>query len=221
MAKKKTTKKSVIRKTVKKRTSNKKVVRKRKPKKEIIPPKTLHEKKLLILKRVPIMPCSVISSDKQGIRFAHTQAENVFNRYREECQKEKLVIRLVQLKMSNHTYEEYRGQEWVKVSCSRAECVFEIKDTESGESEIFCGSGLGDNYVWSDNSAQTVAMKQGLLMYFFSAWPQPTTFIEIVKDSLGKLDKGQFAKTIIQMLPEHREDVRKAMSEFFANFSNK
>jgi len=92
---------------------------------------------------------------------------------------------------------------WVrntKTRC-RAECKFRIVDVATGQEEIFCGAGLGDNDVWSDTSAITVAFKEALLLYFFTAWPQPVDFNEVIRKELEGLKGEEQIAAIQSILP--------------------
>jgi len=197
--------KKKAKKKIKKKTSRKKTPRKRLDPLNQLNTATpeLHRKKLEIMAVVPIMPCSAITKDRFGLMFAHTQASKVFYRYSEECRLRKLVISMVDCQISEAAYDTPNG----KVSCSRAVCKFRIIDVESGESEFFYGSGLGDNLVWSDNSAQTIAFKQALLMYFFTAWPQPTDYTEVIRKELESLEGEEFIKAMGSILPAKQLDV--------------
>ena len=212
----------------KKKKANKKKVGKkanRKPAKPKAPkPKGLYAKKLTIMRRVPIMPCSIIGKDRVGRMFAHTQAEKVFARYSKLCQEFSLVISMVAVEMSNGPQTVYIDPEGTttKRECSRAVCKFRIVDTESGQEDYFWGAALGDNAVWSDNSAQTIAFKQALLQYFFTAWPQPTDFVEVVREQLSKLKGENFIKVIQQIMPIKAHEIlteTKALEELRAFFT--
>lgn len=218
MAKKKKTPKKAVKKTAKKKTPKKKA------KKGKLRPVGLHNKKLAIMAAVPIMPCSMVSKDKYGALFAHTRAVKVFATYYQECLKYGLTIRLVELEMSDVDLVEFRmvDEKWVeyKKSYSRANCKFIITDSASGEHEMFCGSGLGENSVWSDTSAQTVAMKQALLLYFATAWPEPTSILDVVKDQLKNLNKEETVNAIKTILPPTMQssgEVIQALEDFWAD----
>jgi len=204
MAKKRKIKRKAIKKKVVKRKKVKKKVRR---KAIYIPPKYgLHTKKLEILRAVPIMPCSAIDRDMQGLRFAHTQAEKVYQVYRRECESRGLVIRRIEGKTTNgerpvflKTEEQW---EMKAVPCVRFEGVWEICDVETGQTETFGGAGDGDNEIWSANSAQTIARKQALLDYFETAWPQPTNWLKLVRDSLEEAGQEEFVKAMKSIIPE-------------------
>lgn len=219
MAKKRT------KKTAKKKTANKPAAKitRRYPMRPRNPLGSLHKKKLEILRAVPIMPCSAIGKDKQGLRYAHTQAVKVFNTYRIECESRGLVIRLIEGKTTDaHRPDEVKvGEHWQTkaVSCVRFEGVWEICDSVTGQKETFIGSGDGDNNIWSNNSSQTIAFKQGLLMYFFTAWPQPTDWCKVVHDSLKDLNPEEFTKAIKTIIPEKlgkAMGIFEAMDKFFS-----
>lgn len=200
-AKKKTTKKAT-KKTVKK-TVKKAAKKKHYPLHQI---RSLHAKKLQIMSEVAVIPCSAISKDRYGLMYAHTQAEKIFQLYAEKCRQAKLVVRMIECVISSIKYPDIlRGVESdlpTSVDSVLAVCKFEIRDTESSETETFMGAGLGDNHVWSANSAQTVAMKQALIQYFFTAWPQPTDYCEVIRKELAGLKGEEFYKAIKKMLPE-------------------
>lgn len=218
MAKKKKAKKKV------KKKAKKKV--KRKIRKIVyIPGHNLHRKKLEILRAIPIMPCSVISKDRQGLRFAHTQAEKVYQVYRRECEERGLVIRRVEGKTTNGTRPTLtdKGKGWIveEVPCVRFEGKWEICDAESGETETFGGSGDGDNEIWSANSAQTIARKQALLDYFEVAWPQPTDWVRVIRESLEDLEPQEFADAVKKIIPEKIPGIVELITSFFDEFFQK
>ncbi|KKL72384.1 hypothetical protein LCGC14_2085400 [marine sediment metagenome] len=199
MAKKKTKKKA-------KKTKKAKKVIQRFPMRPRNPLASLHKKKLEILRAVPIMPCSAIGKDRQGLRYAHTQAEKVFQVYRRESESRGLVIRLVEGEAVNakRPGEVKVGDQWQtkNVPCVRFNGKWEICDTATGQKETFKGSGDGDNEIWSNNSAQTIAFKQGLLMYFFTAWPQPTDWCKVIRKSLEEAGTEEFVKAMKMIIPE-------------------
>lgn len=211
-AKKKTAKKKAkksTKKKAKKKTSKKKSaeeVTEHFPMRPRNPLGSLHKKKLEILRAVPIMPCSAISKDKQGLRYAHTQAEKVFQTYRRESESRGLVFRLVEGESIDAVRpEEVKvGDHWETkaVPCVRFTGKWEVCDSKTGQKETFIGSGDGDNEIWSNNSAQTIAFKQGLLMYFFTAWPQPTNWLRLVHDSLKDASPEEFTKAMKSIIPE-------------------
>lgn len=196
----------------KKRKAKKKKSKKpTKPKSRAPKPKAktalgLHSKKLLILEEIPTMPCSAIAKDRQGLMFAHTQATKVYKTYREACLKHGLTTRRISGTTTNIEYPEVFWEHGkanvISVKAVLFEGEWEIRDTETGETETFGGSGIGDNRVWSANSAQTVAKKQALLDYFETAWPQPTDWARVVRESLESLKGKNFTEAIKQIMPE-------------------
>lgn len=201
---KKPAKKKAKKKPAKKPTA--KPITKRYPMRPRNPLVSLHKKKLEILRAVPIMPCSAIGKDRQGLRYAHTQAEKVFQVYRRESESRGLVFRLVESETTDaHRPDEVKvGENWETkaVPCVRFDGKWEVCDTATGQKETFKGSGDGDNEIWSNNSAQTIAFKQGLLMYFFTAWPQPTNWLKLVHDSLKEASPEEFVKAMKSIIPE-------------------
>ena len=209
-----------------KKTTKKKAKKIAKRKRKIILPENyhLHQKKLEILRAIPTMPCSAISKDKQGLMFAHTQAEKVYQVYRRECESRGLVIRRIEGKTTDAKRPELiklgKLLENVEVPCVRFEGVWEIEDVKSGEKETFGGAGDGDNDIWSANSAQTIARKQALLDYFETAWPQPTNWINVVQESLASLPPDEQIKAIEEIIPPKIAEatgIVDAMYEYLTN----
>ena len=221
MAKKKKTQKKIA----KKKTAKKKKVAKKKkrkkaksktpaPKKPRVQYKGLQAKRFEIMKAVPQMPCSAISKDFQGLQYCHTQATDVYQIYRNEMKDRGLTINMIGCKSESVlVYEESKEtptiinqnialeKKHIKNYNSRSHCTFRITDTESGQYDDIQSTALGNNDVWSDNSAQTVAMKQALLQYYFTSWPQPLDHVEVVRSSLTELGGDEFKKAVTAMMP--------------------
>ncbi len=170
----------------------------------------LHAKKLAIMAAVPVMPCSAINKDRHGCIYHHTQASKVFYIYGQEMIKYGLVMRMIKCEMSeaHHTIDRMTGNEkdgfvWEtkEILCSRAVCTFRIADTETGEYEDFMASGLGDNEVWSDTSALTVAFKEALLLYFHTSWPETNTTLKIIQEQLKELKGTDVVKAVEKIMP--------------------
>ncbi len=206
----------------KKKTTKKKVSKKKKKAKKKSTTKKafqgigLQAKRFEIMKAVPTMPCSAINRDMQGLRYCHTQAENVYQIYRNEMMKRGLTINIIEAKSESVLVKKNAdGQEFYS---SRSHCTFRITDIESGEYDDIQSTALGCNDVWSDNSSQTVAMKQALLQYFFTVWPQPTDYIEVIKCSLDELKGETFKKAVTNMMPDKvitNKQAAKKLDEFF------
>ena len=186
----------------------------------------LHRKKLLIKRAVPIMPCSLISHDHKGRLFAHTQAEEVYQVYREKCDEYGLVIRRIDGESKPATYPRFKFVDEVltiiEEPCVRYNGTWEICDVESGGRETFKGSGDGTNDVWSVMSAQTIAKKAALLDYFETAWPAPTDFTQVVRETIEKLGPDEMCNAIKQILPSkivESTSICDIIMEYFANFS--
>ncbi len=229
---KKTPKKKV------KKTPKRKVKKKAKKTRGLAPGRGLYIKKLEIMAAVPIMPCSVLGKDRYGLRFAHTTAERVFQQYSRLCREKNLTIRMIELKMETlsfpFTVSEEKVEKLLKNTdftnlwpWSRATCTFEIEDVATGQTEIFKGASLGNNDVWSDISAQTMAFKQALLLYFFTAWPQPSNHLQVIRDSLDQISPEQKVEAFKQILPDTAWNVMtragaiKALLEFYGGKSKK
>jgi len=204
---------------------NKKTVKRKPPR-----PIGLHAKKIQIMNEIPIMPVSAIGKDRQGARYCHTQAEKVYAMYRKACSTRNLTIRRVNGQSGTANYQDnYQDKDgmWViqKTICSTYEGIWEIRDAETGQTEQFAGAGYGDNYVWSCNSAQTVARKQALLDYFEVPWPQPDQTYFVVKDGLSTLDAPKFVDAVKAMMPDDTKltEIKEqggmaALIEFFSQF---
>lgn len=210
-AKRKSAKKT---KKAKKKTRSKKTTKKSGPD----PGRGLYVKKLEIMNAVPIMPCSVLGKDRYGLRFAHTQAEKVFQEYARLCRQKNLTIRMIECKMETLPFPFSISEEKVEdllknISFTnlwpwtRATCTFEIEDVATGQTEIFKGAGLGNNDVWSDTSAQTIAFKEALLLYFFTAWPQPSDHLRIIREGLDAISPAEKVKAFEQILPKEAWNV--------------
>jgi hypothetical protein len=192
------------------------------------PKRGLHAKKAEIMAAVPNMPCSAISRDPAGLRFAHTRAERVYATYRDLCAERGLVIRRIEgitedAHYGEFVYAEDRNEpaKIVKRPCVRFQGLWEIRDRATGQTETFGGAGDGDNGVWSANSAQTVARKQALLDYFETAWPQPTDYLKVIRDSIAAVPDAEKVEAFKQILPEHAWNVMtqtgavKALTDLF------
>jgi len=94
----------------------------------------------------------------EGIEFGYTIARQVFERYAELCRAERLWWRQTKCQLDITLRQVF------------AECEFELVDCDTGYAVQFAGCGQGNNGVWAVNSAQTVALKQGLLEMFMAAW---------------------------------------------------
>lgn len=185
-------------------------------------PHGLLEKKLEIMKQNPVMPTSAFNKDAQGLLYCHTKADQVFYVYSNACRKLKLVIRMVKCHITDAHYGDLTGKrEVVSKPCVRCHGVWEIEDIKTGQSEQFSGAGDGDNEVWSNNSAQTVAFKQALLMYFFTSWPQPDNTKEVIKNELAKVPEKELLGAILSIMPKNAlgvltaEGACKAIKDYF------
>lgn len=192
MKKKKKSVKKTVKKTVKKKAKAKRKTRKS------WQGVGLQVKRFEIMAAVPQMPCSAINKDLQGLTYCHTQATQVYQIYRNEMMDRKMTINMIECR--TETVQTNESKDHQAFFSSRSHCTFRITDTESGEYDDIQSTALGNNDVWSDNSSQTVAMKQALLQYFFTAWPQPANHVEVVRSTLSKLGKDEFKKAVTSML---------------------
>lgn len=213
-------------KAKKKKAKKKKVKTRKKAKGKVVkgsesdPGRGLYIKKLEIMNAVPITPCSILGRDRYGLRFAHTRAEEVFQQYSTLCRQKNLTIRMIECKMetlpfpfalpvdANELKELLKSANLTELwPWSRATCTFEIEDVATGQTEIFKGASLGNNDVWSDISAQTNAFKEALLLYFFTAWPQPSDHLRIIRESLDQISAEEKIKAFEQILPKEAWNV--------------
>lgn len=175
-------------------TANMRLRAKRKSKRKPRAPKGLFEKKLAIMAAYPIVPTSVLSKDKYGSWYPYTRAEEIFYKYSKACREHRLVIRTVKMQVELLQIPPQVPAEGKQTMVDRyfplclATGTYEIRDLDSGETEQFMASGLGDNQVWAANSAQTVAKKQGLIEYFFTAWPQQENYASLIREDLNKIE---------------------------------
>jgi hypothetical protein len=205
MAKKKTKKK--VKKSSKKKAPKKKRTQPIRFVPRIKPPLYhLHLKKEQIMRNVPVMPCTAIQKTRSGFVYAHTQAVEVYNTYREQCELYGLTIKRIsggfREGMSPELVRDESGWQLIKRPCVFYSGKWRITDTDTGEHEDFVGSGAGDNNIWSVMSAQTNAKKQALLDYFETCWPQPTSICELTNEYLQKLESSEdFKKAVKKLLP--------------------
>lgn len=180
---------------------------------------TLDEKRNRIIRRVPVVPCSAISRDIHGLRFAHTQAERIFALYQKEMLKENMKILPIGGECTTTVYTDevtgVEGVEYVERHASRVVCNYEAVCNDTGERHHFWCAGMGSNLVWSDTSATTVAMKQAILLYFGACWPQPTDWAEVVKDSLLALKPDDRLMALKMIVPPTMVDAVRELLDYF------
>lgn len=178
----------------------------------------LQNKRFEVMKAVPIVPCSVISKDPQGLQYAHTQAVKIYREYRREMIKQRITPPTL-IKCETESVLVKRLATGEEFYSSRATCTFRISDADNpNDYDEVQGTALGSNDVWSDNSAQTVCEKQVLLQYFLADWPQPTDYVEVVRASLNELPPKDFRDAMTQMMPEKimsNAGAMKALEVFF------
>lgn len=219
-------KKQTKKKKVKRKVAKKAKKKKARGRKTVVVQPGLHFKKLEIMAAVPVMPCSVIGRDNYGLRFAYTQAAQVYQRYARLCREKGLTIRRIEGKTTDAYYgDSYQNSEgktkFAKRPCVRFEGIWEICDTGTGQTETFGGAGDGDNLIWSANSAQTIARKQALLDYFETAWPQPTDYLKLIRESLEQVQPTRFVDALQEIMPENAFNIMtstgaiKALQDFF------
>jgi len=141
-----------------------------------------------IKKRVPyIEPTGECCDENTGeVLFRFTEAQHVFEVYREQCDLEKLHFR---------AYIDGSIQPKV-VAIGSMPCLigtFCIEDLETGYRLVGFGTGMGANRDWSGNTASTRALKQFLLTTFEPTWKDPEKLS-------GKAEKEQLRREVIQEL---------------------
>jgi len=152
-------------KKAKKKTPKKLPLRKRaKPN----PHKILRAKIKRIKERIPyIEPTGECKDENTGeVLFRYTEAQHVFETYREQCDLEGL---------SYSPYADANIQPKV-VAVGNMPCLigfFCIEDVKTGAIKVGWGSGMGRNLDWSGNTAGTRALKQFLLTTFEATWQDP------------------------------------------------
>jgi hypothetical protein len=200
-------KKKVAKRKSAKKSATKKAKTKAKKRRKAMQYIGLQAKKLQILREVPVMPCSALMKDRDGVLIAYTRATEVFNIYRQKLEEQNLSTTVDKCKSETVLTEERITTrpdgtvDHYKKYSSRTHIRLKIKDNETGEEDLTEATALGDNFVWSDNSSNTIAKKQALLMYFETAWPQPLDHVEVVRDSLSELPPTEFKKAVMKMMP--------------------
>jgi hypothetical protein len=111
-------------------------------------------------------PCTGVHTS-QGDEYPYTRAQEIFKHYHPLMAD----VGLVMIPGAVRTFRDHRAY--------RAECEFRIVDTETGWSVSIWSTGLGNNGVWSLQSAMTVAKKQALLLLFQATWPAEFNTIEV------------------------------------------
>jgi len=173
MAKKKKAKKKSI-KLSRKKKPNKKSKRKspkttRKPPKiKLTPQQILLAKIHRIKERVPYIEptgeCKDPETDEVLFRF--TEAQHVFDVYREQCNMERLHWR-------PYADASIQPKAIAVGILPMLIATFCIEDLDTGARLVGWGSGMGANRDWSGNTAGTRALKQFLLTTFEATWQDP------------------------------------------------
>ena len=148
----------------------KKVAKKsrKKPAKKHIDPHLLLLAKIDRIKaRVPhIEPTGECKDESGEVLFHFTEAQHVFEIYREQCDMEGLHYR-------PYAVEHIQPKAIAIGSMPLVIGTFCIEDRQTGARLIGWGSGMGANRDWSGNTANTRALKQFLLTTFEALWKDP------------------------------------------------
>jgi len=166
---------------------------KRKPAKSTklrVPRISLLKKIQRIAERVPyIEPTGGVIDEQTGeVLFRYTEAQKVFQIYRDECAVEGIRWRPYCVV----------GIQPVVTPFARgiaALIPFCIEDIETKEIIIGWGFGVGANADWSGNTAHTRALKQFLLTTFNSTWKDPE---QLTHQEQKELLKQQVTKELLE-----------------------
>ena len=159
------------------------------------PKMMLLEKIWLIAVENPTIECKLVGEDDEG-RFGYTEAAAVFRMYSDAFKKHKV-----------HFYQIFE-ETIVCNNCVKSHVIFEIVDIETGYiwPKKAPGSGLGTNGQYSANTAQTLAKKQAMLMFFNCSWPQPEPFTkEVRRVSRNKISAATSPTNIGESIKEFFE----------------
>lgn len=128
----------------------------------------LHRKIHAVMKENPQLECNLKGEDDEG-RFGYVEAATVFRMYNKAFSEHSLdpLVTDLELTLGDH--------------CVLARIELTITDITTGYSVKIYGGGLGMNGQWAANTAQTLAMKEALLLSFLCSWPQPEEFREEVQ----------------------------------------
>ena len=155
-----------------KKKSKKKIVKKKTPKQRRAArrrkPYSLWEKIARIRNRIlriePTGKCQ--DPETKEVLFRFTEAQHVFETYREECKAEGLIFRpYFAVGIQPTIIPVLRGVALVAPFC--------LEDIKTGEILVGWGTGMGNNGDWSGNTAGTRALKQFLLTTFQATWRDP------------------------------------------------
>jgi hypothetical protein len=99
----------------------------------------------------------------------------------------------------------------------RVDCEWIIIDTDTGFSVSMWSSGLGNNGIWSIQSAVTVAKKQLLLVLFMAHWPCEFDVSLDASQALGEasLWNTMSAREVKAVLDGFKADITKQLGDFF------
>jgi hypothetical protein len=136
--------------------------------KRINPYKLLMAKIDRIRQRVPtVEPTGACKDPDTGeILFRFTEAQNVYELYRAECEVEGLCYR-------PYIDEHIQPKVIAVGNMPMLIGTFCIEDLTTGAKVIGWGCGMGRNLDWSGNTAGTRALKQFLLTIFEATWQDP------------------------------------------------
>ncbi len=144
----------------------------------------LEEKRHNILAIVEQIETTGEGIDDAGETYNFTVAPDVFQAYRDAFYRERLTVFPVaspELKPEMKFHGRMVG----------ITGYYEITDVDTGYSIIGWGMGVGCNAFWAANSAQTLAMKQFLLISNLAIWRQPKTLKDVISENLvGKDAQG-------------------------------
>lgn len=196
-------------KEAKKKVKKKKKVKRKKPtrKPKAIPPTEfteqeksiiLHNKIHAVMKENPEILCTFVGEDEDR-KFGICEAAAVFRMYNRALSKHSItsIVSDLELTLGSH--------------CVLARIQLKLTDITTGYSEYIYGGGLGMNGQWAANTAQTLAMKEALLLSFVCSWPQPEKYREEVQ----RVASRTFGPA------QSPQQISEAIKEFFGEYQMK
>ena len=155
-----------------------------------------------VTKLVPKIKCEIpeVGDEGEGTYY-YTEAAEVFLRY----SKAFMQLGLTFLPVPGKSKVTLDGRFY------KADMTYELTDVDTGYSIFVFGSGLGGNWVWSANTAQTVTRKQALLNTFGCSYGQP----ESAKKTVKRLTKGFKVDSVIQVMSG--KEATDEMLDYFGN----
>ncbi len=159
----------------------------------------IERKRLAVKKLVPEIPCSG-TDELEGESIPYTEAEVV---------REKYYTAFEEVGLTVCTYAEpglapqmmFQNRQFAILG------YYKITDVDTGYSVIAWGFGVGANYDWAGNTAQTRAMKQFMLSNFMGNWKDPSNQqIKAVRREVQNCDVTEFINSTSGQIAEKLGD---------------